>query len=576
MFYPSLRRKTVKRDSITAFRGLDKRLRSAEGSFFDMENLSDTCYPLLGTRKKRSVYKTLTAPQGLIEKDALAYVDNGTLYYNSLPTPITGLGAGEKQLVSMGAYICIFPDKKYFNTADSSDYGSMEASWSYTGRVSYSLCNAGGEVYSEITESAYEPNAPEDGDFWLDTGAKVLSQWDAASEQWISIDSVYTKLSFTTQGQLPSAFSLYDGISISGAHFDSLNGSKVIYGLGGSENEGDYIVLICEPHSAGSFENESITVRRKVPDMDFVCQCRNRLWGCRYGNDGNGNINELYASALGDFKNFNQFMGLSTDSWRASCGSDGVWTGAVNYLGTPIFFKENCLHRITVSPAGAHQVDETVCRGVEKGSAGSLAVVNETLLYKSRSDICAYQGGFPESISPTFDAENYKDAIAGVFGQKYYLSMLSKRNEASLFVYDMAHGLWYREDGLRATAFARVDDELFCVSGHEIIALNGGIGEKEKDFEWYAESGILGLNYSDEKYIRRILVRARLSSDSVMEVFTDYDSSDVWEFAGRVQQHRLGSVEIPLKVRRCDHLRIKLAGKGEMKLLSLSFELTEG
>lgn len=576
MFYPYLGRKTVKEKSIFVFRGLDRRYRSAAGSFSDMQNLSDTCYPLLGTRKKRSVFKTLTAPQGLIEKDALAYVDNGTLFYNSLPTPITGLANGEKQLVSMGAYILIFPDKKYFNTADSSDYGSMEASWSYTGRVSYSLCNAQGEVYSDITESAYEPSAPDDGDFWLDTNAKILSQWDAASEQWIGIDTVYTKLSFTTQGQIPAAFSLYDGVSVAGAHFESLNGSKILYGLGGDETSGDYVILICEPHSAGTFENESITVKRKVPDMDFVCQCRNRLWGCRYGNDGNGNLNELYASALGDFKNFSQFLGLSTDSWRASVGSDGVWTGAVNYLGTPIFFKENCLHRITVSATGGHQVDETVCRGVEKGSGKSLAVVNETLLYKSRSDVCAYQGGFPESVSLTLDADNYKDAVAGVFGQKYYLSVLGKDNAPSLFVYDMAHSLWYREDGLRADSFARVDDELFCIAGNDIIALHGSVGEKENDFEWYAESGFLGLEYVGEKYINRVIIRSQLAYDSEMELFTEYDSSGVWEFAGRVRQHRLGSVEIPLRVRRCDYLRIKLAGKGEMKLISVTLELTEG
>ena len=576
MFYPYLGRKTVKKKIISVFRGLDTRLRGGEGTFSGMENLSDTCYPMLGTRKKRAVFKTLTSPQGLMEKDAPAWVDNGTLYYNSVPTPITDLSPGEKQLVSMGAYICIFPDKKYYNTADSDDHGSMETAWSYTGRVSYSLCDAEGAVYSDMTESAYEPSAPESGALWLDTGANVLSQWDADGEQWISIDSVYTRLSFTTQGQLPAAFSLYDGVSVSGTHFDSLNGSKIIYGLGGSENSSDYLILACEPHSPGSYENERISIKRTVPDMDFVCQCRNRLWGCRYGNDGNGNINELYASALGDFKNWNQFMGLSTDSWRASCGSDGVWTGAVNYLGTPIFFKENCLHRISVSPTGAHQVDETVCRGVEKGSAKSLAVVNETLLYKSRSDICAYQGGFPESLSLTLDAGNYRDASAGVFGQKYYISMLDRDSRPSLFVYDMAHGLWYREDGLRATCFARVDDELFCISGNDIIALNGSIGSAEGELEWYAESGFLGLEYAGEKYISRVIVRTLLNPDSVLELFTEYDSSGVWEFAGRVRQHRLGSVEIPVKVRRCDHLRIKLAGRGDMKLMSLILEFTEG
>lgn len=576
MFYPSLKRKAVRKNCISVFRGLDRRMRGVEGSFTDMENLSAACAPMLGTRGKRALFKTLAAPGGLIEKDALAWVDAGTLFYNGVPTPITGLSAGEKQLVSMGAYICIFPDKVFYNTADPDDYGSMEASWSYTGRVSCTLCNAQGEDYADVTESAYEPDAPDAGQLWLDTGEKVLCRWDAASEQWISIDSVYTKLTFTAQGQLGAKFSLYDGVSISGSRFESLNGSKIIYGIGGGENESDYIVLVSECVSPGHYDNESISIKRRVPELDYVCQCRNRLWGCRYGNDGEGNINELYACALGDFKNWNQFMGLSTDSWRASVGSDGVWTGAVNYLGTPIFFKENCLHRISVSASGAHQVDETVCRGVEKGSAKSLAVVNETLLYKSRSDICAYQGGFPESVSAALGTTRYSGAAAGVIGQKYYVSMLDEKNAPSLFLYDMAHGLWYREDALRAECFARVDDELFCLAGNRLIALCGSAGEQEGRIRWYAESGILGLEYAGEKYISRIIVRALLDCRSTLELFTEYDSSGVWEFAGRVHQHRLGSVEIPLRVRRCDHIRIKLAGEGAMTLFSVILELTEG
>lgn len=576
MFYPSLERKAVRKKVTSVFRGLDMRLRGADGAFTDMENLSDGCYPMLGVRKKRSVSAHLSAPGGLIEKDALAWVDGGTLYYNGLPTPVTHLAPGEKRLVSMGAYICIFPDKVFYNTADPADYGSMEASWSYTGRVSYTLCSAQGEDYDGVTESEYEPDAPEAGALWLDTGERALCRWDAASEQWISIESVYTKLTFTTQGQLPGKFSLYDGVSVTGAHFEGLNGSKIIYGIGGGENESDYIILVSEPVSPGYFDGESITIKRSVPETDYVCQCRNRLWGCRYGNDGAGNINELYACALGDFKNWNQFMGLSTDSWRASVGSDGVWTGAVNYLGTPIFFKENCLHRISVSAAGAHQVDETVCRGVEKGSEKSLAVVNETLLYKSRSDICAYQGGFPESISAALGGRRYSHAAAGVLGQKYYVSMLDEKNAPSLFVYDMAHGLWFREDGLRAECFAKVDDELFCIADNRLIALTGSAGETEKTVKWYAESGALGLEYTGEKYISRLILRALLGCGSVLELFTEYDSSGVWEFAGRVHRHSLGSIEIPLRVRRCDHMRIKLAGEGEMKLVSLTLELTEG
>lgn len=67
-------------------------------------------------------------------------------------------------------------------------------------------------------------------------------------------------------------------------------------------------------------------------------------------------MNEVYGCKLGDFKNWTCYAGLSTDSWAAQVGSDGAWTGAVNYQGYPTFFKETVLHRISVSGAGAHRV----------------------------------------------------------------------------------------------------------------------------------------------------------------------------------------------------------------------------
>ena len=64
-------------------------------------------------------------------------------------------------------------------------------------------------------------------------------------------------------------------------------------------------------------------------------------------------------------------------------------------------------------------------------------VVNETLLYKSRSDICAYQGGFPSGISDALGEELYSDAVAGAIRDRYYISMKDSKREPQLFVYDM-------------------------------------------------------------------------------------------------------------------------------------------
>ncbi len=534
-------------------------------------------------RKRRGEYLTLTAPQGIIEKDALAYIDGGTLYYNGLATPLTGMSAGEKQLVSMGAYICVFPDRLYYNTADGTDYGSMDAKWEYVGRVRYTVCDLDGEDFPAAEESAAEPASPQDGDCWLNTSEHTFSRYSASMKAWVEVESVYTKLTFTTQGQIPSAFARYDGLRVSGAG-EELDGTKVLYAVGGSagtaedraDAESDFIVLAGAPQETHTKENAHITLVRRAPDMDYVCQCANRLWGCRYGNDGEGNLNELYCCALGDFKNWEQYMGLSTDSWRASVGSDGVWTGAIGYLGTPLFFKENCIHRISVSATGAHQVGETVCRGVQRGSAKSLVVVNETLYYKSRGDVCAYQGGFPEGVSAALGGESYGSAAAGAIGERYYISMRDAQGKAKLFVYDIGRGLWMREDELAADAFARVDDELFCLSNGRLYALAGTCGKPEASVEWSAETGMLACEYPDSKYLVRLALRAWMEPEAELELFVEYDSSGVWEYAGRMHAANAGSAEFPLRLRRCDHVRVRLEGRGDMRILSMTREVTEG
>ena len=80
--------------------------------FHDMKNLTSDYFPMLANRKKRGIVKRLTSPGGLIAKEAIAYVDNGKLYYNDAEIVGLTLTKGQKQLVSMGAYLIIWPDKK--------------------------------------------------------------------------------------------------------------------------------------------------------------------------------------------------------------------------------------------------------------------------------------------------------------------------------------------------------------------------------------------------------------------------------------------------------------------------------
>lgn len=577
MFFPTFDNEYTDRSVVDTFAGYNHNLKINEGEFYYTENLTTEYSPLLAERRKRGLVKTLSNPGGLLAKEKLAYVENGTLYYSGQATAVTNLTADEKQLVSMGAYICIFPDKVFYNTADATDYGSMEAYYTSTGAVKYTMCNVLGEDYDKPTVSAAAPENPENAELWIDTSKEthVLKQWSSATSDWVSIPTVYTKLTFISQGELPTLFEEYDGVTITGAQAD-VNGDKVIYAMGGSSTEFDYIVVVGLLEQTLEQTAGTVSVSRSVPQMDYICESQNRLWGCFYGFDGEKHLNEIYCCALGDFKNWRQYMGLASDSWTASVGSDGVWTGAVNYLGYPTFFKEDRIHRVTISSVGAHSISETVCRGVQRGSEKSLVVVDEILFYKSRSDICAFQGGFPTKVSEALGDGLYSDAVAGAVRDRYYISMLNSKEEPELFVYDVGKKLWMREDDLRVDCFARVNDELYALCDGLLYATQGSTGELEPFIEWAAETGILYYQQPDKKYVSRFNCRLLMEEGAVVNIYVEYDSSGVWERKGTIKFRGTKSVNVPVRPRRCDHMRIKLEGKGMIRLYSIAKIISYG
>lgn len=577
-FLPTLGYEYNEREVTDTFRGYNHQLKIGDGEFYNTKNLTSAYYPLLANRKRRGRVAGLTAPGGILAKDKLAWVDNGVLYYDGTATPVTGLSGGEKQLVSMGAYIVVFPDKKFYNTADPADCGSLEATYTSTGAVKYTLCRMDGTEYGTPTVSDEAPQNPDSGDIWIDTGGEthVVKQWSSAGSEWMSIPTVHTRIQFISYGEIPTLFKRYDGVTISGAEAD-VNGEKVIYALGGDEETMDYIVVVGLLEQAITQTTGYVRIERKTPDMDYVVECQNRLWGCRYGVSDGKNLNEIYCCALGDFKNWRQYMGISTDSWTASVGSDGPWTGAVNYLGYPMFFKENRIHRVAVSPSGAHQLTETVCRGVQEGSSKSLQVVNETLIYKSRADVCAYQGSFPQSISGALGDQLFDSAAAGASGDRYYISMRGTDGRYNLFVYDSKHGLWMREDELQVTAFAAMGDELYAITGDKsLMALYGSEGDHEPYVSWEAETGMLYYQLPDRKYVSRFNLRLSMQDGAEADVYLMYDSSGEWVRQGRIKMKGTRTVTLPVRPRRCDHMRMKIVGRGDIRLYSIAKILTIG
>ena len=569
MYFPKLRAQAQQRAAVEQFGGLDRRVGHGAGCAENMENMWSGGYPALETRPRRGVMRQMTKPHGIVEKDGLFWVDGTALYVNGAKTELV-LSDSDKQLVSMGAYLLIFPDKKYINTQKLTEYGSMENIQTSTGEVTFTLCYENGESVGSYVTGTYAPKEPGTGDLWMDTDRRVtvLRRYDGGS--WVEVTGICTKIAATGLGR---GFQAGDGVTVSGCGALELNGLHVL------KAAADDWVLIPAMCRALDSQTAAVTVMRTIPEMDFVVEQGNRLWGCKYGIVDGQAVNEVYACALGDFRNWNSFAGLSTDSYAAARGSDGAFTGAAACMGGVVFFKENCMERIYPAAGGGHQIVTVPCSGVRKGAERTVAVADGVVYYLGNDGVYAFDGSMPVCVSRALGDKRYTGGVAGGESGRYWLSAVDAAGETELLVYDTQKRLWHRQDNTAAVAFARWNGEMtvLCSDGR-LLDTSGTLGTAETGFSWSAESGDLGLYTPEHKYLSRLELRLKTAAGSTVKAYVCYDGDNVWEqvggVSGEVGQTR-GAV-LQVRPRRCGHLRLKLAGDGPCRVYSAAAVYEKG
>ena len=218
MRYPTLQSKQVSLQTIDSFAGYNHNLRIGDNEFYDMQNMTSDKTPLLSVRKQRGVYLAQGNIQGMIAKDSLCYIDGSDFVMNQYRVDMglsTEPEACPKQMISMGAYVIILPDKKYINTADITDHGDIEASFTSTSAVTFTMCNLEGEAYTPDYIQSDEPGEPSNMQLWLDTSVTPhsLKQFSASSGIWTGIATTYVRIHSVGIGK---GFDQYDGVTISG------------------------------------------------------------------------------------------------------------------------------------------------------------------------------------------------------------------------------------------------------------------------------------------------------------------------------------------------------------------------
>lgn len=444
---------------------------------------------------------------------------------------------------------------------------------------------AGAEVVTE------KPDNPANGMRWRDSVTGKLYAYSSAMGEWIAQTQNYILFSYSETDTLMDGEYAYiceqngqrqtdlqgdfdispfegfgegDCISIEGVN-DEYDGSYVINSV---TDDGFILNGFMDKTVTKTITGDAkVTVSRKVPAMDYVVECNNRLWGCYYGHkDGAASdiINEIYCCALGDPKNWYKYEGTAMDSWTASVGVDGAWTGAAVYGGYPVFFKENAVVRVYGTAPSSFQTVTYNYRGIKPGSAGSAAMVDEVLYYHSYDGFMAYSGSVPQKIDAALGNDVYEDAVGGAYMGKYYVSA-RRGSDYLLLVYDTNLQMWHIEDNTNARKIMRCAEDLYILADDGKIFTAAGA---EDGIEWYCETGSLGYGDIYYKRVNRINVKLKLPVGSNMSVFASYDDGE-WESCGAYT----GSDDMPIDIyfipQRCDRYKLRFEGVGDCKIISV-------
>ena len=603
------------RSLVRVFGGLNETYACSEAEYSAGVNFSARDFPALSTRKPRRKLHALTGLNGMYHLNGLLTICGKDIIYTpddagaDTVSCTDAVSDSRKALVGIGTKILIFPDKLAFDTADGS-VSALGAAWKAEGQsVQFTPCDAAGKTYQPDGYGREEPEKPADGQLflkvedeehpWSSTG--TLEVYSTSSGNWTAVPLDYCRI---TAAGAQKLFAQWDTVTVSGTAaqqagmWEELNGDLVVYDL--LENglrvkvtpkgECFYGTLVQGADSArwtslDGKETRSFAVstpvrmERRVPDLDYITECDNRVWGC------SSKENVIYACKLGDPTNWFSYRGIAADSYAVTVGSDGAFTGAATCMGYALFFKENTLHKLYGSKPSDFQLTSLRCRGVAKNAARSLCVLNETLYYLSPDGVMAWDGSIPTKVSAVLDASrlaNVQSAVGGALDGRYYLHIsrtAGTQGQTRLLVYDTERGLWHEED-VCSCDMASTGGQLYLWDGQALWA-----ADPSRESDWQSTEGVeqqvsfelvtgdIGQDGAEQRYLSRLTLRLDAACASTVEVALSYDGSPWETVASLTAREARRSYDLPLVPRRHSTLRLRLRGKGQITLRSLAKNL---
>lgn len=502
---PKLPYKETKKSRQTVFfGGLDRTDLAREGELTDCAGLTGERAPYLSPRYSDRLAHSFASPHGMTAAGGKLYIAAGGDLWEfdgSVASRVmTGLAQTQKRFAFVGGALCVFPDKRFYRPA-TGESGSLERVETFSGFT--------------LTESG-------------------LTRAD---------------------GQ-PFGFKVNDGVTISGAGVSERNRvSAVITGVDGASLA--FAGTPFEPESSASGE---VTVSRLLPELEFVCEHDNRLWGAAG--------DRVYASWLGDPTNFFAYdTSHAQASYFADVGTDGPFTAVASCPSYVAFMKGGCIHKLYGSKPSNFRMTAARVTGCEAGSAESAVVTGENVIYNAADGVYAYNGGEPEYLSAKTGRLG-ADACAAVMNGVYYVAA-TEDGVRRLFTYDLRRGIWLCDGEKDVSALAVCGGSVWYLTGEGKLF---ELGEGDTVGEWSATLAPFVEDASTRRYVR-VLLKLWLGQGASVKVTADNGGGRESVYLRRADEDR--RYELPLPFFTGGSLRVSLSGRGKCLIKGVIREFVE-
>ncbi len=313
-----------------------------------------------------------------------------------------------------------------------------------------------------------------------------------------------------------------------------------------------------------SANHSGAVIRKAMPVMSSVCIHNNRLWGV------NPNGEYIYSSKTGDFREFNRFEGLSSDSYYVGIGTGDKFVGIYPYRNYVLAFKKDCIYIIS----GTLPTNFTISRTIEGFGCidiKSCSICGGNLYFLSENGFYRFDGVNFEHISKKLN-HKYVSAIGFGTTNKYYTYAIRDDGEKELLVFDAVYNLWHTMSTPEPIhGFFSDMGNVYGVGSNAIYLF-----ESEENTDWTMESVNFFEDDCSNSYINEIWIRAKFARGKTIRTFSATEGLHYSEHEKLTGTGHIKTYRIPVRWKNAKNYKIKLQGDGETIIYNIELHSADG